>query len=154
MSDWRNIDNGYEIPAENYCDQPYVIVADDGAWVCTLTTGTGAEGGQKQHVIAARSTDHGEAWSEPVDIEPAGPPESSWVMPLKLPSGRIYAFYVYNKDNLREVIADQGTIKRVDTLGYYAFRYSDDNGKSWSDERYYIPVRETDIDRRNPYEGE
>ncbi|MFO7945515.1 MAG: LamG-like jellyroll fold domain-containing protein, partial [Armatimonadota bacterium] len=40
------------------------------------------------------------------------------------------------------------------TLGYYAFRYSDDNGKSWSDERYYIPVRETDIDRRNPYEGE
>ncbi|MFP3903058.1 MAG: exo-alpha-sialidase [Armatimonadota bacterium] len=154
MSDWRNIKNGHEIPAENYCDQPYVVVADDGAWVCTLTTGTGAEGGQKQHVIAARSTDHGKTWSEPVDIEPAGPPESSWVMPLKLPSGRIYAFYVYNKDNLREVVSDRGTIKRVDTLGYYAFKYSDDHGKSWSDERHYIPIRETDIDRQNPYEGE
>jgi hypothetical protein len=43
--------------------------------------------------------------------------------------------------------------KRVDTLGQYAMKYSDDGGKTWSEERWYIPVRETAIDRNNPYEG-
>lgn len=154
MDDPRNIRNGRPIPNENYCDQPYVVIADDGAWVCTLTTGSAEEGATGQHVVSTRSTDLGKSWSELVDIEPPGPPEASWVMPLKVPSGRIYAIYVYNAENRREVISDCGPIRRVDTLGEYVFKYSDDNGKSWSSQRYTIPVRETDIDRRNPYGGE
>lgn len=59
---------------------------------------------------------------------------------------------------MREVIVDpqhrdSPMPKRVDTLGEYAFRYTDDGGRTWS-ERRHIPVRTADIDRRNPYRGE
>lgn len=151
--DPRNIANGFEIPSEGYCDQPYVVKTDDGAWLCVLTTGQGHEGDHGQHVVSTRSTDGGRTWSDLVDIEPSGPPESSWVMPVKMPGGRVYAIYVHNTDNLREVTSDAGPIGRVDSLGYYMFRYSDDHGRTWSEDRYEIPVRMTQIDRENPYRG-
>ena len=33
------------------------------------------------------------------------------------------------------------------------FKYSDDNGLSWSKKRYTVPIREMAIDRENPYNG-
>ena len=66
--DWRHISNGREIPTEYYSDQPYLIQTDDGAWVCTLTTGPGEEGNGGQHVVALRSEDRGLTLSAPVDI--------------------------------------------------------------------------------------
>jgi hypothetical protein len=152
-TDPRNIETGYEIPSENYCDQPYIVIADDGAWLCVLTTGRGREGDRGQHAVSSRSTDQGKTWSPLVDIEPADGPESSWVMPLKVPTGRIYAIYNHNTDALEEVVTDFGPTRRVDTLGYFQFKYSDDNGLSWSQERYRIPLRVTQIDRDNPYQG-
>jgi hypothetical protein len=157
--DPRNIRHGHEIPSEGYCDQPYVVKTADGAWLCTMTTGPGVEGEHGQHVVALRSTDRGRTWGEPVDIEPSDGPEASWVMPFATPSGRVYALYTYNAAGMREVLADDppfagGRTDRVDTLGEYAFRYSDDGGLTWSAERHYIPVRAMDIDRRNPYGGE
>lgn len=156
--DPRNIANGFEIPSEGYCDQPYILKTHDGAWLCVMTTGKGEEGEGGQHIVSTKSKDHGKTWSSLVDIEPADGPEASWVMPLVTPSGRIYAFYTYNAQNMREVIADPGpahdySSRRVDTLGDYAFKYSDDGGKTWSGKRYFIPVREFDIDRRNSYKG-
>lgn len=71
-------------------------------------------------------------------------------MPYLTDYGRVYVFYTYNAANLREVI---GGGNRVDTLGEYAFKYSDDGGKSWSENRWYIPMRETEVDRMNPYQG-
>lgn len=156
INDWRHIYNGYTIPNEGYCDQPYVVKYSDGRWICVLTTGKGAEGERDQHIISTISYDLGKTWSVPVNIEPPGPPEASWVMPLIVPSGRIYAFYTYNRDNLGTVITDPGFEKmgnRVDTLGYFAFKFSDNGGLSWSKERYYIPVRNYIIDRDNPYGG-
>jgi hypothetical protein len=153
MNDPRNIRNGLEIPREHYCDQPYVVRTDDGAWLCCMTTAHGEEGAQTQHVVSVRSRDKGRAWEPLVDIEPVGPPEASYVTVLKVPSGRVYAFYNHNSDNLREVIADFGVEKRVDTLGHFVFKFSDDDGKSWSAGRYEIPVREMQIDRENPYGG-
>lgn len=158
MNDPRNIKNGLLIPSEGYCDQPYIVKTQDGAWLCVMTTGRGAEGEPGQHIVAIRSTDHGRTWSVPVDIEPADGPEASWVMPLITPTGRIYAFYTYNAENHREVIADDppfkgGLCKRVDSLGAYAFKYSDDGGATWSRDRYFIPVREMAIDRNNAYGG-
>ena len=161
FQDHRNLSCGKEIPSEDYCDQPYVVITDDGTWVCVLTTSRSLEGDTSQNVVSTRSTDKGNTWSELVNIESTGPPESSWVMPLKVPSGRIYAIYVHNTDNLREVICDpipergmdQGRCRRVDTLGYFMFKYSDDHGQSWSKERFEIPVRMANIDRENPYEG-
>src|SRR5689334_16498859 len=124
--DRRNIVTGYAIPKEGYCDQPYVVILDDGTWLCVLTTGPGNEGDARQHVVSTRSTDQGKTWSPPVDIEPHGPPESSWVMPVKSAFGRVYAIYVHNSDDLREVRSLYGPIKRVDTLGRYVFKYTDD----------------------------
>jgi hypothetical protein len=152
--DWRNIRNGHVIPDLTYSDQPYIIKTKDGAWLCILTTGTGKEGDSGQVVATTRSTDRGRTWSELVFLEPRDGPEASYAVMLEVPSGRIYAFYNHNTDNLREIFTiDSATIKRVDSQGYYVFKYSDDYGKSWSDERYTIPVREFRIDRENIYGG-
>ncbi|MEZ5361949.1 MAG: sialidase family protein [Bryobacterales bacterium] len=155
--DPRNICNGWEIPNEGYADQPYIVKTDDGAWLCVLTTGPGAEGQGGQHVITTRSTDQGRTWSEPVAVEPSDGPEASYAVLLKTPYGRVYVFYNHNTDNIREVIADRngkpGKITRVDSLGHFVFKYSDDGGRTWSRERYDVPQRDFEIDRNNPYQG-
>ncbi len=154
-ADSRNIRNGAPIPKEGYVDQPYIVITRDGAWLCVLTTGSGVEGEPGQHIVATISRDKGATWSPLTDIEPADGPEASWVMPLLTPTGRVYVFYTYNRENLRRVEGSNSpaSAKRVDTLGYYAFKYSDDNGHTWSNERYYIPMRLMRIDRENLYEG-
>jgi hypothetical protein len=153
--DPRSIGNGSVIPKEGYVDQPYIVITNDGNWLCVLTTGSGVEGQPGQHVVSTISSDKGNTWTPLVDIERANGPEASWVMPLKIPSGRVYVFYTYNKDNLREVAGSNspGQAKRVDTLGYYAYKHSDDNGRTWSQDRYYIPMRLMRIDRENLYGG-
>ena len=153
--DLRNIKTGSPIPKEGYVDQPYVVITNDGNWLCVLTTGSGVEGEPGQHVVATISSDKGRTWSPLIDIEPATGPEASWVMPLKTPSGRVYAFYTYNRDNLRQVAGCNSPrdARRVDTLGHYAYKYSDDHGRTWSSERYYIPMRLMRIDRENLYGG-
>ncbi|MBC7366757.1 MAG: hypothetical protein H7343_08075 [Undibacterium sp.] len=151
---WRNIASGRTIPDEDYADQPYIVKADDGAWVCVITTAGGHEGATSQHVVATRSSDFGRTWSPLIAIEPSGPPESSYVTLLKTPAGRLYAFYNYNGDNLRAVKRTDGVMeKRVDTLGQFVFKYSDDHGKTWSAQRQEIPIRETAVDRANIYGG-
>ena len=47
--DSRLVATGSVIPGEDYCDQPYVVRTDDGAWLCAMTTATGHEGGATQH---------------------------------------------------------------------------------------------------------
>ena len=158
MQDNRLISTGREIPTERYSDQPYVVKTADGAWLCAITTGSGVEGSSGQHVIATRSTDQGRTWSAPVDVEPADGPEASYAVPLKTPSGRIYLFYNHNSDDRRHVSADDppykdGECYRVDSQGYFVFKYSDDHGRTWSSKRYNVPVREMAIDRENPYGG-
>lgn len=148
--DLRNIKHGPVIPDEGYCDQPYVVVTDDGNWLCVLTTGPEEEGHRLQHIVACISSDKGQTWSAPIDIEPHGPPEASWVMPLKTPSGRVYVFYDYNGDDVHTL---NGRETRVDMLGWYVYKYSDDNGRTWSRKRYRLPVRITEADRRNDWDG-
>ncbi|MFA7673721.1 MAG: sialidase family protein [Clostridia bacterium] len=151
--DWRNIRNGKPIPREQYTDQPYVAVADDGTWVCVLTTASGHEGSAGEHIGITRSKDMGESWTPLYFLEASDTPESAYGVLLKIPNGRIYCFYNFNKDNVREVICRSEHLNhRVDMQGYLVFRYSDDCGVTWSD-RYEIPVRESKIDRENPYGG-
>ncbi|HOX39268.1 MAG TPA: exo-alpha-sialidase [Candidatus Brocadiia bacterium] len=149
--DQRNIRAGMEIPNEGYCDQPYIVRTRDGAWLCALTTGKGLEGQTGQHVVATISPDKGKTWSDLIDIEPASGPEASWVVPLVTPSGRIYAFYSYNGDNVRTL---NGKKIRADMMGWHCFKYSDDNGRTWSPERYRLPMRVTNCDRGNDWRGE
>lgn len=149
--DWRNIRNGHEIPSAGYCDQPYVVTTKDGNWLCTLTTGAGVEGQGGQHVAATISTDKGRTWSPLIDIEPATGPEASWAMPLLTPFGRVYVFYSYNGDRIH-TLGDKQDI-RADMLGWYCYRYSEDHGRTWSAQRYRLPLRETAVDRTNDWNG-
>lgn len=156
--DARNIKNGRKIPVEYYSDQPYVVEADDGAWVHVVTTGAGMEGDAGQHVISMRSTDFGKTWTDITDVEKADSPESSYAVLYKTKSGRIYCFYNYNADNTRSVLADNppfdgGVTTRVDTQGHFVFKFSDDCGKSWSDKWYDIPLETYQVDFENPYGG-
>jgi hypothetical protein len=155
MDDIRNIKLGVEIPSEGYCDQPYIVIHPNRTWVAVLTTGKEEEGSHGQHVISIRSTNQGKTWSNPVDIEPSSGPEASWALPFCIPNGRIYVFYTYNADNMREVRANTSEASnRVDTLGRFAYRFSDDGGKTWSSDRYYVPLRSMAIDRENAYGGD
>ena len=154
IPDSRNIKTGAIIPDLSYSDQPYIVKTDDGAWLCCLTTGAGHEGQSGQIVITQRSVNMGETWEDMVQIEPPSGPEASYAVMLKVPSGRVYIFYNHNTDNTREIkTIDGSVIRRVDSQGYFVFKFSDDHGKTWSDKRYPIPVREFEIDRRNIYEG-
>lgn len=158
LADPRQLGNGQIIPSlAGYCDQPYLVRLPDGTWLCTMTTGTVEEGLQGQRIVAIRSTDRGRTWSEMVDIEVPDGREASWVMPFLTPFGRVYAFYTYNRGNLRRMQTDPGhdyCSWRVDTLGVYAYRWSDDGGLTWSAERGEIPLPLAAIDRTNPYGGD
>jgi len=150
--DWRNLEAGHPIPDEGYCDQPYVVITRDGAWLCTLTTGKGHEGQGGQHFVSTISKDRGKTWGPLVDIEPADGPEASYGVPLIVPSGRVYAFYTYNGDRVRTLPGSTREI-RADMLGWYCYKYSDDSGNTWS-ERRRIPVRSTACDHANQWQGE
>ncbi len=155
-ADPRWIGEGRTIPTEFYSDQPYIVRTDDGAWLCAVTTGAGHEGQRGQHVITMRSIDQGRSWSPPVRIEPPDGPEASYAVLLKAPSGRVYIFYNHNTDNVREIRRHdtKAPVSRVDSLGYYVFKFSDDHGRTWSDARYPIPVRAFACDRENVYGGQ
>lgn len=153
--DPRHLSHGREIPTEGYSDQPFIVRTDDGAWLCCVTTGPGHEGVQGQHVTTLRSTDQGRTWSEPVPVEPGDRRENSYAVMFKVSSGRIYIFYNHNTDNVREILSHdrKQPIKRVDSLGHFVFKYSDDHGRSWSAVRYDIPFRLFQCDRENVYGG-
>jgi hypothetical protein len=168
IPDPRHIANGWQIPTESYSDQPYIVRTDDGAWLCAVTTGPGEEGARGQHVITLRSADRGQTWSAPVPVEPGDDRENAYAVMLKVPPllprhspldhlcrGRIYVFYNHNTDNVREVKRHDGKppFERVDSLGHFVFKYSDDHGRSWSPQRYDIPLRAFACDRDNVYGG-
>ena len=136
--DLRNVETGLVMPSLKYADQPYIAVTRTGRWVCVLTTGKGKEGAGGQHVAAAVSNDRGKTWSKLVAIESPAGPAASWACPLVTKFGRIYAFYTYNGDSIH--------LGRDDTHGWYAFKYSDDGGLTWSARRYRLPIRTTACD--------
>lgn len=151
MNFWRNIESGKVIPTEKngYCDQPSIVVARDGSWVCTVTTSKGTEGCSDQHVTILRSNDQGDSWTEPVRLEPEENGrywESSYSKLLMAPDGRIFCFYCYNAE---QIDISGGPISRYDMGGNFCLRFSDDHGKTWS-QRIAIPVRDMAIDHWKP----
>ena len=128
-NDWRLISNGQKIYEHGYCDQPYIVTTSDGTWVCTFTTSPGQEGGDIQYIVSSYSSDQGKTWSVPTEIEaPSSGVEASWAMPLVTQFDRVYTFYTFNGDSIRNL--PDGTKMRADTHGWYCYRYSDDQGKN------------------------
>lgn len=145
-NDMRNIGTGHVIPDDGYCDQPYVVITQDGNWLCTLTTAGGHEGAANSHVVSTISADQGRTWSEPVTLEPVGGPPSVYSLPVVAHTGRVYVFYNYNGDNFR-------CPGRSDCVGWLVYRYSDDHGRTWSKDRHRLPMRKTAVDRTNTFQG-
>lgn len=58
-ADPRNIKMGFAIADEGYSDQPYIVITNDGNWLCLMTTGKGVESEGGQHIIATISKDKG-----------------------------------------------------------------------------------------------
>lgn len=156
--DSREISRGVEIPTKYYADQPYFTKTLDGGLLCVVTTGQGHEGARGQHVLSMKTFDLGKTWQHVTPVEDPETPESSWGVPFTAPGGRVFVFYVFNAEDLRELPADNppypsGLTQRMDSHGYYVYRWSDDHGKTWSKDRGTIPVREFEIDRRNATRG-
>lgn len=158
--DPRDASLGRPIPAVAYTDMPLVVTLNDGSWLCVLTTGTGEEGATGQHITAVRSFDQGRTWSKPIAIEPPSPVaggESSWAVPLHVPHqgdpslGRVYVFYIFNGEPVRAVPNREPPL-RLDMLGWFVMRFSDDGGKTWS-ERTRLPVPITQVDAANTFGG-
>jgi hypothetical protein len=150
-ADWRNIANGYPIYQNGYIDQPYVVVLKDGRWLCVFTTGAGTESAAGQYIAATVTADKGRSWSRPVAIEPPDGPAASWATPYITASGRVYVFYDYNGENVQTL--NGKPIQHNSELGWYCYKYSDDDGLTWSD-RYRLPLPKAPVDLRNDFKGE
>ena len=158
LDDTRLIATGLKIPTKFYADQPFLTPTKDGGLLCVVTTGLGHEGSRSQHVLSMKTFDEGESWQDLTPLESPDAPESSWGVPITSPSGRVFVFYIFNADDIRELPADNppypgGVTQRMDSHGHYVFRWSDDHGKTWSVKRGEIPVREYEIDRNNSTRG-
>jgi hypothetical protein len=149
-TDWRNVRNGYMISTNGYCDQPYVVVLKNRKWLVVFTTGEGKEGTGGQHIVASVSEDQGKTWSNPVQIEKPGKESASWAMPYLTTYGRVYVFYDYNGDKIHELNGRQNI--REDMMGWYCYKYSDDEGLTWS-ERYRLDVPNKPVDENNDWKG-
>lgn len=127
--DRRNIENPYSIiPDDNYADQGYVAIAPNGNWVSVMTTGPSTEQGPK-NIVSSISNDNGKSWSAKQLIDD----NATWAVCYTNPLGRIFA--IYNKERK------------------FWFRFSDDNGVSWSADKYMMPVRWTSVDENNDLEN-
>ena len=150
-TDWRNVKYGSPIYTNGYCDQPYVVVLDNGNWLCVFTTNTGHEGSGGQHIVSCTSADKGKSWSTPVKIEEPGKESASWAMPYLTDYGRVYVFYNFNGDKIHELNGSKNI--REDMLGWYCYKYSEDQGRTWS-QRYRLDVPKTAADLNNDWDGE
>lgn len=150
-SDWRNLKHGSPIYTNGYCDQPYVVVLNNGTWLSVFTTNAGHEGTEGQHIVSCTSEDHGKSWSDLVKIEEPGKESASWAMPYLTEYGRVYVFYNYNGDKIHELNGRKNI--REDMLGWYCYKYSEDEGKTWS-QRYRLDVPKTAVDFNNDWKGE
>lgn len=94
-------------------------------------------------------------WSTPVSIEPAPlglELANSYGNIVRANSGRLYSMYGFNENNVTTLPSGKH-ITRTDMLGVYVFRYSDDEGATWSTARYPVPVPLTALDRNNTWHG-
>jgi hypothetical protein len=137
-----DIDQATKIYHAGYIDQPYILKLSNGSWICFYTKSPINEGSAGETIGISVSTDKGVSWQYQGDLEPASGPDAFYAVPFLNANGRIYVIYGYNYDN----IAYGPT--RHDMVGKMCYRYSDDNGKTWS-ARSTVEIPVTHIDLVN-----
>jgi len=145
----------YRPPAEHgpMAENQQIIgmVTPGGHWLLTWTRAS-HENHPDQHVVISRSEDRGATWNPPAMIDgataaqQAGPErgkyQASWPFFIAAPAlGRIYHFHHKNFGR---------TDARDDTTGGLRFRYSEDDGRSWSEAFDYLQIRRGKLDHPDP----
>jgi hypothetical protein len=136
-----DIITGSKIFRSGYIDQPYVLKLRNHSWICTYTKSPSGESVPNETIGVSISNNDGATWQAAPDLEPATGPDAFYAVPFLNANGRVYIFYSYNIDN-----ANNGV--RYDLAGKMCYKYSDDNGKTWSD-RFIIEMPVTYLDRFN-----
>lgn len=143
-------------------DQPYCTILETGRWICTVTANNETEGHPGEHVTVFFSDDRGATWQPEVTVEPSPINRElanaySMIVasnPGVLPNNgqRVYVIYNMNVDNVT-TFPDGTPVARVDMMGKFEMRFSDDNGATWSEQRYNVPYRLTPTDYENDWKG-
>ncbi|MGC9317032.1 MAG: sialidase family protein, partial [Armatimonadota bacterium] len=125
-------------------NQHFLVVATPRRTFLAFWTQATRENAPDQRCVVSRSEDRGHSWSQPVEI--GGPGEdgriASWGFPIVVPhSGRVY--YFYNKNVGVEDV-------REDTTGECWYRWSDDDGRTWSGEHGIVQIRPGAISHPDP----
>lgn len=120
-----------------------VFDGPDGSLMAVWTQST-FEGQSDQRIVFSHSSDDGCTWTHPIIIAGQEPPNkgnmASWGFPMVSRTGRIYVLY-----NKHIGVNDMFT----HTTGLMAGIYSDDAGKTWSQEQV-IPMPHTKRDNPDP----
>ncbi len=178
QSDWRAFENGEaglslktpEIPGKyDYIEGLSEFELSDTIWLQTTTVARSREGHPSQHIIARRSSDKGKTWGDWYDIEPEGPPMTTYGSFFKHPrTGQVY--YIYLKGPKEDLHYDKKPTDFLDIatfLGWYkgepfrayphligkvVFRYVDKLGNFSDPHELKLPVSE--IDRSTIFKGD
>ena len=142
------------VPPQQRCEttenQHFLVTPTaEGAFLAVWTTATG-EAQPNQHVVVRRSTDCGRTWTDSYTIAPEPDrPEgqiASWGFPVVVPhSGRIYLFWSQNAGAVDT---------RADLTADLAWRWSDDDGRTWSDRTETRPFAKSGAPDPHPEKAE
>jgi len=126
-------------------NQHLLVVPTPPGTFLAFWTQASEENAPDQRIVVARSEDRGRTWSRPMVLagDPAGRKGhwASWALPFVVPySGRVYVFW-----NQYAGVTDA----REDTTGALAYRWSYDDGRTWSETRT-LPIRKTAISNPAP----
>jgi hypothetical protein len=147
--DLRKAENGKIIIKEKYVDQPFITILKNKKWICSVTVGMKGEGESIEQIHYLISEDNGNSWSKSTLIEKDTNVSASYSSIFVTKNNRIYVFYTFNGDSIYKL---KGRAIRNDMLGWFCFRYSDDEGKNWS-KRYRINVPNKKVDIENDWNG-
>jgi hypothetical protein len=157
--EWRRTDPDFRLyvpddrAGRTAANQHVIVVpTPEGSFVAVWKRAS-LENDPDQHVVAARSTDRGETWSDPVELDGPGPSDepgaglASYPVPVVAPGvrpdggHRIYCLY-----NKNVGVEDA----REDTTGVLRCRWSDDDGRTWSGETVDLPIDPCAISHPDP----
>lgn len=125
-------------------NQHFLVVPTPRRSFLAFWTQSTRENAADQQVIMSRSEDQGRSWSSPVEI--AGPAQTgrmaSWGFPVVVPhTGRVYCFLNQNA-GIEDV--------RADTTGECWYRWSDDDGRTWSADHGVVEIGRCAISHPDP----
>lgn len=134
-------------------NQHFLVIPTPRRTFLAFWTQASEENNPDQRVVMSRSCDQGQTWTKPMII--AGDRTgktgrlASWQFPVVVPrksgqtSGPAYRIYLFYNQNVGVIDA------REDTTGALAYRWSDDDGATWSAPRE-LRIRKSAISHPDP----